>query len=291
MDCLEWPVTPMPQLVTIGHSVWSRGNIHFSRCFSLYDVLIVRSGCIYMAEDEREYAVRGGHILTLEPGKTHVGYRESEEDTELFWLHILHDSGCPVVAADQIPWSLVLRKGTDADTAPSRRPMYMPKFGPLPLDEAWGLLETMVQLHNRLNVESVLELQVLFVRLLGELQEGVRAIGADGRSAKLARAVAAYLRQHESVPLAPGQLTREFHYHADYIARCLKRHTGMSPLEYVRHVRIAKARQLLEQAPELSIRQIAEMVCMPDANYFARIFRQETGLSPVAYRKRRTEYS
>lgn len=291
MECLEWNVSPMPQLVTVGSGVWKPGARHFLRCFGLYDVLFVRTGCIYMAEDGVEYEVRAGQLLTLEPGKTHVGYRESTEDTELFWVHIKHDSAHGRIPAEQIPWSLVLRKGTDSDLAPVSRPIYMPKFGSLGLDGAWGLLEEMVRLHNRLCVETVMELQARFVLLLAKLQELVRVLGSDSRSARLARAVAAYLRKHESVPFQASQLEAEFHYNLDYVSRCLKRHTGMSPLEYLRHIRMEKARLMLEQSAELSVKQIAELVCMPDANYFSRMFRKETGLSPAAYRKKRLGYS
>ncbi|TNJ65597.1 helix-turn-helix domain-containing protein [Paenibacillus hemerocallicola] len=291
MECMEWSVSPLPQLVTVGYGVWKPGMRHFSRNFGLYDVLFVRTGCIYMAEDEKEYEVRAGHMLALEPGKTHVGYRDSTEETELYWIHIKHDSAQSRISAEHIPWSLVLRKGNDSDLAPANRPIYMPKYGYLELGEAWGILEEMVQLHNRLSVETVLKLQARFVQLLAKLQELVRTSEADSRSGRLAGAVAAYLRRHESLPFHTGQLENEFHYHVDYVSRCLKRHTGMSPLEYLRHVRMEKARRLLEQSAELTVKQIAEMVCMADANYFSRMFRKETGMSPAAYRKKRLGYS
>ncbi|RKN79207.1 AraC family transcriptional regulator [Paenibacillus ginsengarvi] len=291
MLCLEWFVSPLPQLVTVGHAVWKPGMQHFSRSFGLYDVLFVKTGCIYMAEDNREYEVRAGHILTLEPDKTHVGYRATEEDTELYWVHIKHDFAKSSVAAEQIPWSLVLRKGTDSDREPVKRPVYIPKFGKLELEQAWPLLDDMVRLHDRLAVESVLRLQLRFTELLAHLQELVSLTRAESRSGKLAAAVASYLRKHEQLPFAAEQLEKQFHYNLDYISRCLKRHTGMSPLEYLRHVRIERARRLLEQPEELTVRQIAEMVCIPDPNYFSRLFRKETGVSPAVYRKKRIGYS
>lgn len=291
MECLEWTASPLPQLVTVGHGFWKPGMRHFSRSFGLYDVLFVRKGCIYMAEQNREYEINAGHLLTLEPGKPHVGYRETEEETELFWIHIKHESARSCVPAEQIPWSLVLRKGTDADTAPANRPIYMPKFGYLELSAVWGVLEEMVRLHNRLCVETVLKLQAQYVLLLAKLQELVRTAKPESRSGKLAAAVAAHLRTYEAEPFSADRLEKEFHYNLDYISRCLKRHTGMSPLEYVRHVRMEKARRLLEQPDELTVRQIAELVCVPDPNYFARMFRKETGMSPAAYRKGRLGYS
>ncbi|PYI56571.1 AraC family transcriptional regulator [Paenibacillus flagellatus] len=290
MECLEWTVAPPPQLVTVGRGVWQPGMRHFARTFGLYDILFVRSGCLYMAEEGREYAIGPGQLLTLEPEKRHVGYKECEVETELFWMHVRHEAPQGRVAADDIPWSLVLRKGTDKDLDPARRPIYMPKYGSLEMESVWPMLEEMVRLHDGLCVGTVLKLQAQYFRLLASLQELVRTSGPESRSGRLAAAVAAYLRSCEREPFKAELLERRFHYHIDYLSRCLKKHTGMSPVEYVRHIRIEKARRLLEQSPELTVKQIAEQVCMPDPNYFARMFRKETGMSPAAYRKRRHGY-
>jgi transcriptional regulator GlxA family with amidase domain len=61
--------------------------------------------------------------------------------------------------------------------------------------------------------------------------------------------------------------------------------TGMTPIEYCRAVRIARARELLEcgNTPQ---KEIAESLGYEDAASFARVFRKVTGLAPGAYRKR-----
>lgn len=291
LQCLEWPVSPLPQLVTVGHGIWRPGMRHFSRCFGLYDILFVKSGCIYMAEDDREYEVRENHLLALEPGKTHVGYKDTEERTELYWIHVQHDSAHELVPAELIPWSRVLRKGTDTDQVPIHRSVFIPKYGKLDMQAVWGILEDMIRLHEQLTVDAVLRLQFLYFHLLATLQELIRASGTESGSGKLASDVAAYLRKFESEPYEPRHLERRFHYNLDYIARCLKRHTGMSPLEYVRHIRIERARRLLVQSGDMPVKEIAAAVCIPDPNYFSRLFRQETGMSPAAYRKLRLGYS
>jgi transcriptional regulator GlxA family with amidase domain len=61
--------------------------------------------------------------------------------------------------------------------------------------------------------------------------------------------------------------------------------TGMTPIEYCRAVRIARARELLEcgNTPQ---KEIAESLGYEDVASFARVFRKITGLAPGAYRKR-----
>ena len=61
--------------------------------------------------------------------------------------------------------------------------------------------------------------------------------------------------------------------------------TGMSPIEYCRAVRIARARELLEGG-DISQKQIAQSLGYKDVASFARVFRKAVGSAPGAYRKR-----
>ena len=58
--------------------------------------------------------------------------------------------------------------------------------------------------------------------------------------------------------------------------------TGFSPSVYVTKIRIERAKQLLRDLG-MSVRECAESVGFADANYFCRVFRKETGLSPKRY--------
>ena len=60
--------------------------------------------------------------------------------------------------------------------------------------------------------------------------------------------------------------------------------TGMTPAEYCRQVRIARARELLE-ASNAPIKVIAESLGYREVPSFARVFRKRTGQTPGAYRR------
>ena len=61
--------------------------------------------------------------------------------------------------------------------------------------------------------------------------------------------------------------------------------TGMTPIEYCRSVRIARARELLEGG-DCSQKEIAQSLGYKDVASFARVFRKAVGEAPGAYRKR-----
>jgi len=61
--------------------------------------------------------------------------------------------------------------------------------------------------------------------------------------------------------------------------------TGMTPIEYCRAVRVARARELLEGGDTLQ-KQIAQSLGYKDVASFARVFRKSVGSTPGTYRKR-----
>jgi transcriptional regulator GlxA family with amidase domain len=69
------------------------------------------------------------------------------------------------------------------------------------------------------------------------------------------------------------------------LLRRFARATGMTPIEYSRIVRIARAREVLEGG-ETSQKEIAESLGYQDVASFTRAFRKAVGWTPGAYRKR-----
>jgi len=67
--------------------------------------------------------------------------------------------------------------------------------------------------------------------------------------------------------------------------RRFKAATGMTPVEYVQHLRVGKARELLEFTKR-TVDQIAWSVGYEDAAAFRKLFHRIIGLSPHEYRQR-----
>ena len=64
----------------------------------------------------------------------------------------------------------------------------------------------------------------------------------------------------------------------------LKSMTGLSPVEFIREMRIKRAAQLLEER-KYNITEVTYMVGMNDSRYFAKCFKNTYGITPSEYRK------
>lgn len=76
----------------------------------------------------------------------------------------------------------------------------------------------------------------------------------------------------EELRCSPGHLSKMFH-----------RETGERIVEYLTRIRLTNAIEAIRDTP-LSIKEVAVACGFNDPNYFTRVFRKATGVSPVQYR-------
>ncbi len=68
-----------------------------------------------------------------------------------------------------------------------------------------------------------------------------------------------------------------------YFASLFKRETGRTVMGYLKEIRINKAKDLLQES-NFKIYEVAEKVGYNNSNYFAKVFREHSGVSPNEYR-------
>jgi AraC-like DNA-binding protein len=284
VKCLELEIPPLPQFLKIGKSVAYPGYIHFKRNFGVYDLIYVKSGSFFMMEEHTAYEIKSGELLVLEPGATHWGHLPCREKTEVYWIHFIHQGAKRVLEHDQVEWLMLLRKNTDFEEDPTDQSMYLPKHSYIDPSILVPLLERMSQLFHSFSVRNALPLNSLLFQILEKLQSVVQRMSRS-RSMMLSERVMEYLEKNANVPFQSKLLEEALHFHVDYLTRCLKKHTGMSPLQYQRRIQIDQAKMLLE-ATELTITEISERIGIGDSSYFNRIFRQTLGVTPTQYRQK-----
>ncbi|NMO98050.1 response regulator transcription factor [Paenibacillus lemnae] len=86
-------------------------------------------------------------------------------------------------------------------------------------------------------------------------------------------------------PLFAIDVAKRVNLSRSYFSQCFKEIVGFSFNEYLRKVRIDKAREYLEQTAK-PIVWIAKQTGYEDEKYFSRTFREQTGMLPSEYRQR-----
>ena len=94
--------------------------------------------------------------------------------------------------------------------------------------------------------------------------------------------ITAYLDEHIYERVTIEQLCEVFHYQKSRLCALFKKQTGKTIITYFTERKIEAAKELMRQGKSMG--QIATMLQFDTPQYFSRIFRSYTGLSPRAYR-------
>lgn len=107
--------------------------------------------------------------------------------------------------------------------------------------------------------------------------------GRNSKNAAFAGRFAIFLEQHYSEDISLDDIAEIFRLTPAYCSAMIKEYTGNSFSRSLIAVRVTKAKQLLADK-DLKIYEIAVMTGFRDVKYFNRVFKKETGLTPIEYR-------
>ena len=91
-----------------------------------------------------------------------------------------------------------------------------------------------------------------------------------------------YSRYFEKITVE--QIADECEISARYLRKLFEKEIGLSPVEFISILRIKNSKELLHNA-SVSIKEIAFSTGFENQQYFSKRFKQNTGVSPLEYRK------
>lgn len=101
----------------------------------------------------------------------------------------------------------------------------------------------------------------------------------------LVRRTKAYIDAHYTEDISIEELGNRNGKSANYISHIFKKETGIPIVSYINKLRIEEACNLLRNT-DLTVYEIARVVGFKNHNYFAKIFKQFSDVTPLEYRKK-----
>ena len=234
-----------------------------------YELVYVQGGfCLHDVDDQMALLTEGD-VFLMRPGQTH----------RYLGNHAVSIFNC-LFAPDQLPQSLGVL-GENRGIAPhihlslSERKDTVRLLGDM-LEEI-----TARRVHWELKLSALLHCMLVeYARLLE-----VRA-GPDGQSAAFigfVQPVLQYIDRNFARDLSIRHLAGVAGVSADYLTRQFRQTTGITPSEYLRRYRLARAMELLGRGQRVS--DAAERVGFMSLAHFSREFKKELGMTPTGYRR------
>lgn len=110
--------------------------------------------------------------------------------------------------------------------------------------------------------------------------------GVQGsRAVKITQEGKKYMDLHYMDDIGVDTMARMYQVSANYFNKMFKQAYHISSKEYLINIRVEHAMEYLRD-PAFTIREAGVMVGYEDSNYFTRIFKKKTGMTPIEYRNK-----
>lgn len=93
-----------------------------------------------------------------------------------------------------------------------------------------------------------------------------------------------YIHEHQDEEITSKTVSKEFGYTENYFCNLFKKHTNLSLSNYLRIMKIEKAKQLLQET-DMDVSLIVEACNFNDFSYFCKTFKKYMKMTPLEFRK------
>lgn len=140
--------------------------------------------------------------------------------------------------------------------------------------------QILTELEHQTDIRKIREL------VIGLLKSGISRMGerlVPSGKKKVEEAKKYIDKNYWQNDLSLNLVAEKTEVNPSYLSSIFKKEYGYSLSRYLIMVRMEKARQMMEEAPNLTVASAAELSGYSDAYYFSRSFKQQYGMSPSAY--------
>jgi AraC-like DNA-binding protein len=240
---------------------------HVDRVLPVHELIVVQSGVLPIAEDDRRFVVPRGEWVLLQAERRHYGFDDLDHNTWFYWV-CFGDRGSD---SDGIESRMLRGRQTGSIARPERLRML---FEHLLEDQQVAIL-TPPTAHSYL--------QLMLAEIL--LQPPVATDQAG--STQAARRAAAFIADNLTHPdLSTARIADALAFNPDYLGRAFRDLFNETPTDHIHRLRIDRARMLFRSANR-PIARVAAEVGFNDERYFRRVFKRRVGLTPGQFQRLR----
>ena len=124
--------------------------------------------------------------------------------------------------------------------------------------------------------------KILFQELLLTLIHDFHAQTISKDTRQVIEETIDYIGHHYHQAISLTDLAKMAGLSKSHYSRLFKKNTGYSPIEYLTHLRIDRAKELLAHS-DIRVKEVSQNVGYEDELYFSRIFKKIVGVSPTQF--------
>ena len=138
---------------------------------------------------------------------------------------------------------------------------------------------------NAENINAQFEIKITLIKFIQKMwQNGLILENAANGTNTTEKEMITYIRQNYTREISLQEFGMQFHLSEKYISRYFKEHFHITLSQYINHLRLEHARQLLQESA-VPVTEVALQSGYQNVSYFIRCFKKMYGVSPLKYRK------
>ena len=226
----------------------------------------------YVQVGESIYTMEAGDVITIPDHAPHTYAADVNNPWTIYWIHFTG------ITASNIINKYIKNNGIKTSVRSLTKTIVL-------FDEMYSRLE------RGYNVETLIYVNMCVGHFISTLLFNYDYIAGEESNEKTMIEIAIDFftkNLHKTITLC--EVAQFVNLSPAYFSATFKNKTGVSPIEYFNQLKIQKACQYL-QFTQLRIKQISAELGITDHYYFSRLFTKVMGISPKAYRDRRTVHN
>lgn len=129
----------------------------------------------------------------------------------------------------------------------------------------------------------------IWLQLLEQIPSVAPSVAKVREADEKIKMLMVYIHEHYRENISVDELADTAHISRRACFRLFQDNLHMTPVEYIRNYRLQKACYLLAESDQ-SVTQIAYSCGLGSSSYFGKVFREQTGSSPLEYRRHRIRH-
>lgn len=286
---LHFVTPPIPYFIDSGKHTFLPGERHVSRySINVFDIIIVTKGKLFLGENDNEWVIGKDEALILRPDAYHYSTAPCEEETEITWIHFqTFGAWDEMRSINECYENQITLFEKHKQQAYLNHCEVSSIFIPKKLKLSSKSMNDLTEFYSLDTAPRSLrnwKKQTAFQTFMQDINyESV--ISINSTAIHLAEKIELFIRQNYTSKITNSLLKAEFNYHPNYLAKCMLKVYGVTPIDYVLQYRIEQAKKLLIQT-DWSIARIADELGFSNPAYFSSVFTNKQGISPANFRKK-----
>lgn len=271
------------RIVTIHYYEFGPNFVFQGESHDFWEMVYVDKGKVQVRRDEEDLILKQGELLFHQPNEFH-SIRSLDSSPNFFVISF--SSASPAMAyfeKRRTQLDATLKPYLSSIIKEAEKTYNIPKNDP-----------NLRKLHRKedapLGGEQLIQtyLEQLLIFLLRTVTKEGSLVSFPKKGSQedpLVSAIKQYLAQHITDTVRVEDICNEFDYSRSYLTKRFRSETGQALAAYFIALKVEEAKRLIRES-DLNFAQISERLSFDNPQYFSRVFKKHTGMTPTEFRNR-----